>query len=263
MALKTRADYYQVGTRINTPRLVPTSRLVSNITGMKVQRNKAVVGQNAFAHESGIHQHGMLQERTTYEIMRPEDVGFVGTNLVLGKHSGRHAFRDRLKALGHDLEEETFQKVFEDFIALADKKKEVYDTDIVALVEQRSHQIPETWSLLRLHTSAGTGSIPTATLELQHKDGQVVRDAATGDGPIDAVFVAMERVVGLAVRLEDFDVRSVSSGKDALGEVTVTIIDGTRSFHGKAISTDVIEAAAQAYLQALNKAMHVRQEDAG
>ena len=258
MALRTRADYYQIQTRINTPKLVPTSRLVSTITGMKVQRNKAVVGQNAFAHESGIHQHGMLQERSTYEIMRPEDVGFIGTNLVLGKHSGRHAFRDRLKSLGYELEEETFNKVFEDFIALADKKKEVYDTDIVALVDQRSHHVPETWKLVRMHTSAGTGSIPTATIELQHEDGRIVQDAATGDGPIDAVFATMERVVGLAVKLQDFDVRSVSSGKDALGEVNVTIADDRHSYHGKAISTDVIEAAAQAYLQALNKAIQAR-----
>lgn len=258
MALRTRADYYQVRTNIQTQKLVPVSRLVSNITGMKVQRNKAVVGQNAFAHEAGIHQHGMLQDRSTYEIMRPEDVGFVGTNLVLGKHSGRHAFRDRLQSLGCLLDDETFNKVFDDFIALADKKKEVYDADILALVDQRSHQVPETWTLSRLHTSAGTGTIPTATLELTHEDGHTIRDAATGDGPIDAVFAAMERVVGLAVRLEDFDVRSVSSGKDALGEVNVAITDGTLSFHGKAISTDVIEAAAQAYLQALNKTLHAR-----
>ncbi len=258
MAIRTRADYYKVRSNINTQKLVPTSRLVSNITGMKVQRNKAVVGQNAFAHEAGIHQHGMLQERSTYEIMRPEDVGFVGTNLVLGKHSGRHAFRDRLQSLGCVLDEATFSKVFEDFITLADKKKEIYDADILALVDQRSHHVPETWKLLRLHTSAGTGTIPTATLELQHEDGRVVHDAATGDGPIDAVFVAMERVVGLSVRLEDFDVRSISSGKDALGEVNVTVSDDNGSCHGKAISTDVIEAAAQAYLQALNKTLQVR-----
>lgn len=260
MALKTRSDYYKVGTGIKTQKLVPTSKLVSTVTGMRIQRNKAVVGQNAFAHESGIHQHGMLQERSTYEIMRPEDVGFLGTNLVLGKHSGRHAFRDRLATLGFELDDDTFQQVWDDFITLADKKKEVYDADIQALVEQRSHHIPETWTLSRLHTSAGTGSIPTATLELKHEDGRVVQDAATGDGPIDAIFVAMERVVGLEVRLEDFEVGSVSSGKDALGEVKVTITDGERSFHGKAISTDVIEAAAQAYLQALNKSLHARKE---
>jgi len=255
MAIRTRSDYYKVRTNINTPRLVPTSRLVSSVTGMKVQRNKAIVGQNAFAHEAGIHQHGMLQERTTYEIMRPEDVGVLGTNLVLGKHSGRHAFQDRLKSLGYDPDPETLKKVFDDFIALADKKKEVYDSDIVALVEQRTHQVHETWSMVRMHTSAGTGTIPTATIELQHENGEIRKDAATGDGPIDAVFVALERVVGLSATLTDFEVSSVSSGKDALGQVNVTIQHGSETYHGTGISTDVIEAAAVAYLQSLNKAM--------
>ncbi len=259
MAIKTRSDYYNVKTNIKTPRLVPVSRLVASVTGMKVQRNKAIVGQNAFAHEAGIHQHGMLQERTTYEIMRPEDVGFLGTNLVLGKHSGRHAFQDRLTSLGYTLDAETFQKVFDDFITLADKKKEVYDVDIIALMEQRTHKVHETWSMVSMHTSAGTGTIPTATIELRHENGDVRRDAATGDGPIDAVFVALERVVGVIVKLKDFDVSSVSSGKDALGQVHVTITDGSDTHHGHGISTDVIEAAAAAYLQALNKALSQRQ----
>lgn len=259
MAIKTRADYYHVRTNINATKLVPISRLVSNVTGMRVQRNKAIVGQNAFAHEAGIHQHGMMQESSTYEIMKPEDVGFLGTNLVLGKHSGRHAFRDRLKSLGYQPDEETFQKVFDDFIELADKKKDIFDADIVALVDQRTHQVPETWSLLRLHTSAGTGTIPTATPELKNEEtGEIVQDAATGDGPIDAVFVALERIIGFPVKLQEFDVSSVSSGKDALGVVLVTIADGSRIHHGKGVSTDIIEAAAHAYLQALNKAIAAR-----
>ncbi|WP_459557073.1 2-isopropylmalate synthase [Lacunimicrobium album] len=255
MALRTRKDYYGVDSRIVTQKLCATSRLVSNITGMKVQRNKAIVGQNAFAHEAGIHQHGMLQERSTYEIMRPEDVGYVGTNLVLGKHSGRHAFRDRITSLGYTLDDEAFQKVFTDFIELADKKKDIYDSDIQALIENRQQQLSEIWKLNRFHTTAGTGTIPTATLEMQHEDGRVVTDAATGDGPINAVFWAMERVVGLAVKLEDFKVSSVSQGKDALGEVNVSIRDGNRIFHGHGLSTDIIEASAKAYLQALNKAL--------
>src|SRR5687767_14825145 len=148
MAIQTRKDYYNVRTNINTKKLFPTSSLVSSITGMKIQRNKAIVGQNAFAHEAGIHQHGMLQERTTYEIMRPDDVGYVGTNLVLGKHSGRHAFRDRIQSLGHKLDDDTFQKVFDDFIALADKKKEVYDSDIVALIENQIGSTPSRWRIL-------------------------------------------------------------------------------------------------------------------
>ncbi len=254
MALKTRADYFGVETSINTKRLYPTSHLVSTITGMKVQRNKAIVGQNAFAHEAGIHQHGILQERSTYEIMRPQDVGFVGTNLVLGKHSGRHAFRDRVVSLGHTLDDATFQRVFEDFIALADKKKEVYDSDIVALIENRIGDTQDRWTLVSFHTSAGTGAIPTATLELQCDGGEVFCDAATGDGPIDAVFRAMERIIGISARLDDFAVRSVSGGKDALGEVLVQISCGGRSYHGKGVSTDIIEAGARAYLKALNKA---------
>ena len=255
MALRTRHDSFGVDTNINTRKLYPTSRLVSNITGMKVQRNKAIVGQNAFAHEAGIHQHGILQERTTYEIMRPEDVGFVGTNLVLGKHSGRHAFRDRVTTLGYQLDEATFQRVFDDFIALADKKKEVYDADIVALVENRTHEIQQQWQIKSFHTLGGTGTIPTATIELEHEDGRVIQDAATGDGPVDAAFKCLERIVGVTARLQDYNVRSVSSGKDALGEVSVSIDVGELAFHGKGVSTDVIDASAHAYLQALNKAL--------
>ena len=253
MAIKTRQDYYGCTTGINTKKLYPTSHLVSTITGMKVQRNKAIVGQNAFAHEAGIHQHGMLQERTTYEIMLPQDVGLVETNLVLGKHSGRHAFRNRVESLGHPLNDEMFQKVFDDFIALADKKKEIYDSDIVALVENRIGDTPDRWKIVSYHTSAGSGNIPTATLELQSDDGAVFCDAATGDGPIDAVFRAMERITKIAAKLEDFQVHSVSSGKDALGEVSVEITTNGRSYHGKGVSTDIIEAGARAYLKALNK----------
>jgi 2-isopropylmalate synthase len=254
MALHTRFDYYGLKTRINTTKLYPASRLVSNITGMKVQRNKAIVGQNAFAHEAGIHQHGMLQERSTYEIMRPEDVGFVGTNLVLGKHSGRHAFRNRVVSLGYNLDDATLQKVFDDFIALADKKKEVYDSDIVALAENRVQHTEDLWRLISFHTSAGTGTIPTATLEMQYKDEPPVRDAATGGGPIDAVFWCLERITGIAAKLEDYQVHSVSQGKDAQGEVSVKIFTNGRTYYGKGVSTDIIEASAYAYLKALNNA---------
>ncbi len=255
MAVATRQDAFGCHTRVNTAKLFPISRLVSSITGMKVQRNKAIVGQNAFAHEAGIHQHGMLQERTTYEIMRPEDVGFVGTNLVLGKHSGRHAFRDRVDQLGYSIDDEVFQTVFEDFIALADKKKEIYDSDIAALIDERIGDNPEHWQLVSLHTSAGTGTIPTATIELQRDDESVQRDAATGDGPIDAVFRALERITGIAAKLEDYEVRSVSKGKDAQGEVLVEIVVTGHHYHGKGVSTDIIEASAKSYLKALNKVL--------
>ncbi|MCL4108494.1 UNVERIFIED_CONTAM: hypothetical protein GTU68_046775 [Idotea baltica] len=254
MALKTRADYYKVSTNIHTERLFPISQLVSSITGMKIQRNKAIVGQNAFAHEAGIHQHGILQERTTYEIMRPEDVGYTGQNLVLGKHSGRHAFKDRVAELGFSLDDEAMQQAFEDFIALADKKKEVYDSDILALIDTRKDDVSARWKLISFHTSAGSSAVPTATLELQCEDKAVTCDAAIGDGPIDAVFRALERVTEIEARLEDFHVSSVSEGKDAMGEVRVTINVMGRHYQGKGISTDVIEAAAVSYLQALNKA---------
>lgn len=254
MAIRTRSDYYGVHTKINTQRLYPTSHLVSTITGMKVQRNKAIVGQNAFAHEAGIHQHGILQERSTYEIMRAEDVGYIGQNLVLGKHSGRHAFRDRVVQLGFNPDEQALQKAFDDFIALADKKKEIYDSDIIALVENRIADAADRWKLVSFHTSAGSSAIPTATLELQCEDQPVLCDAAIGDGPIDAVFKAMERIVELSARLEEFDVRSISEGKDAQGEVRVTINVNGRQYQGKGVSTDIIAAAANAYLKALNKA---------
>lgn len=255
MALRTRQDYYKVSTNIRTQRLCSVSKLVSDTTGMLVQRNKAIVGQNAFAHEAGIHQHGMLQERTTYEIMRPEDVGFTGTALVLGKHSGRHAFRDRLAQLGHQLDDTHFEQAFADFTALADKKKDIYDADIVALVEKRQTEPEDDWKLVSLHTSAGTGSIPTATISLRHgKDETVKIDAATGDGPIDAAFNTLERITGVSARLQNYQVRSLTMGKEAQGEVLVEIVHNNVIHHGKGISTDIIEASALAYLKALNRA---------
>jgi 2-isopropylmalate synthase len=259
MALKTRKDYYGCHTNINTKRLFPTSHLIATITGMRVQRNKAIVGRNAFAHEAGIHQHGMLQERSTYEIMKPEDVGYVGTNLVLGKHSGRHAFRDRCVTLGYPLSDEILQQVFDDFIDLADKKKEIYDSDIIALIENRSDETPDRWKIVSCHASAGTGTIPTATVELQCDDDVIHRDAATGGGPIEAVLHALERVIGITATLEDLQIRSVSKGKDALGEVSVEISVNGRMYHGVGISVDIVEGAARAYVKALNKAEAVMQ----
>eukprot|EP00456_Euglypha_rotunda_P038626 TRINITY_DN296_c1_g1_i2.p2 TRINITY_DN296_c1_g1~~TRINITY_DN296_c1_g1_i2.p2 ORF type:complete len:519 (+),score=144.38 TRINITY_DN296_c1_g1_i2:390-1946(+) len=259
MAMKTRKDFYGVDTRINTPKLCGTSRLVSSITGMLVQRNKAIVGQNAFAHEAGIHQHGMLQNRATYEIMRAEDVGFVGENMVLGKHSGRHAFRARVTELGYTLDDAQLQKVFDDFIALADKKKHVYDADIVALIDKRTTDSADRWQLVQFHIGAGTGTIPTATVELRDNANleapQSFRDAAIGDGPVDAVCKAMERIIGVSAELKDYQVRAVSGGEDAQGEATIEIAYLSRRYHGKAVSTDIIEASALAYLKALNRAV--------
>jgi len=256
MALRTRADHYKVETRINTPKLFATSRLVSRITGMMVQRNKAIVGQNAFAHEAGIHQHGILQERSTYEIMRPEDVGYVGANLVLGKHSGRHALRDRVKHLGFDVTDTLFEQIYNELMTLADKKKEIYDSDIVALIENVTGESRDEWELIKFHTLAGTDVLPTATLEMKRAGcDEVIRDAATGDGPVDAVFCALDRICGISGRLAEYIVRSVSGGKDAQGEVSIALeVDG-RTYHGRGLSTDIVAASAQAYLKAINRAL--------
>ena len=254
MALKTRFDYYGLTTGIKTERLYPVSRMVSTITGMVVQRNKAIVGRNAFAHEAGIHQDGMLKERSTYEIMRPEEVGVPKTDLVLGKHSGRHALKDRVSELGFHLSDAQIEDVFHDFKTLADKKKEVYDEDIVVLVEKHIQDVTPHWSLISLHTTAGTGILPTATICIKRPDGQIVQDAAIGDGPVDAIFKAVERVTGIAANLKEFSVRGVTSGKDAQGEVSLEleVENNDMKFRGRAASTDIIEASAEAYINAVN-----------
>jgi 2-isopropylmalate synthase len=254
MALKTRYDYFGCSTAVKTERLYPTSRLLTTLTGMSVQRNKAIVGRNAFAHESGIHQDGMLKERSTYEIMRPEEVGVPKTDLVLGKHSGRHALRDRVEELGFHLNEEQLNKLFDDFKTLADKKKEVYDEDLVVLIESNLDDHPAQWQLIGLHTTAGSSVLPTATVQIRRPDGEIVQDAAIGDGPVDAIFKAVERVTGVHANLREFVVRSVSQGKDAQGEVTLEleVLSDDRSHRGRAASTDIIEASALAYINAVN-----------
>ncbi len=263
MALKTRHDYFSVTTNIKTERLYPVSRMVSMITGLTVQRNKAIVGRNAFAHEAGIHQDGMLKERSTYEIMQPEEVGVPKTDLVLGKHSGRHALRDRVHELGYHLSDAQLETLFDDFKALADKKKEVYDEDLIVLVEKHIQDVPAHWSLVGLHTVAGSNVIPTATVQIRRPDGEIVQDAATGDGPVDAIFKAVERVTGIAANLREFAVRGVTQGKDAQGEVSLEleVESDSRSFRGRAASTDIIEASAEAYLNAVNAIATRRDRD--
>ena len=253
MALRTRSDYYQLATGINTPRLVPTSRLVSNITGMLVQRNKAIVGRNAFAHEAGIHQDGMLKEPTTYEIMRPEDVGFSKTDLVLGKHSGRAALADRCRALGYHLTEEQIEALFTDFKQLADKKKEIYDGDIATLIEQRNTQIVDQWQLVSYEVQAASGSAPQATIVLARGGKEATATDNQGDGPLDALFHAIEMVTGKSVVLKDFRVQSASHGKDAQGESLIEIEHGGRTYRGRGASTDTVEASARAFLNAINR----------
>jgi 2-isopropylmalate synthase len=253
MAMRTRNDYYRCSTRINSQRLVPTSRLVSNITGMLVQRNKAIVGRNAFAHEAGIHQDGMLKERSTYEIMRPEDVGFTKTDLVLGKHSGRAALADRIKHLGYHLPVEQLQTVFEQFKTLADKKKEVYDSDIASLVENQMSEIPESWTLVGYQMQCGTGGVPQVKLTLRRGPEEVTETVQAGDGPVDAVFLAIEKITGTDVKCRDFRVHSVSMGKDAQAEVNVELEKNGVTYRGRGASTDSIEASARALLTAINR----------
>ena len=253
MALRTRNDYYHADTRIVSKRLVPTSRLVANITGLHVQRNKAIVGLNAFAHEAGIHQDGMLKERTTYEIMRPEDVGFATTELVLGKHSGRAALANRIKAMGYSLTPEQIQTVFEGFKILADKKKEIYDADIAALIEQEMRTAPELWSLVSYEVTSGTGKVPRVTLRLRRGGEEVGTELAGGDGPVDAVFLAIEQLTGISVVCKDFNVHSVTVGKDAQGEVMVQVEHEGHLVRGRGVSTDSVEASARAFLNAMNR----------
>jgi 2-isopropylmalate synthase len=260
MALKTRHDYFKLDTNIDTKRLYPTSRLVSNVTGLRVQRNKAIVGQNAFAHEAGIHQHGMLMHRETYEIMQPEEVGYTHSDLILGKHSGRHAVRHRIQELGYHLDEVQLNRVFDEFKQLADKKKELYDADIEALVRGEMWTAPtSTWNLVSFTTNAGTGNLKTAAVDLEHVEGRRVQQAVCGDGPVDAVFKAIERVTGISPTVRDYQVRSVSTGEDAQGEAILEVEYDGRIYRGRAVSTDVIEASARAYLTLVNRIIRERQ----
>jgi 2-isopropylmalate synthase len=252
MALKTRRDFFAADCDIDTRRIYPASRLVAGITGLAVQRNKAVVGENAFAHEAGIHQHGMLSNRQTYEIMRPEDIGIPASRLVLGKHSGRHAFRERIDALGHSLSDAQIDSAFEEFKALADKKKEVYDEDIESLIDQHLGAAAVVWSLKGLQTMAGSSSVPTATVTLA-REGKSITDAATGDGPVDAIYEAIGRITGVRLKLLDYALRALTSGKDAQGEVTIEVAHDDRRFRTRGVSTDIVEASALAYLAAVNR----------
>jgi len=253
MALKTRAAFFNVVTEVNTSRLYPTSRLISSITGMPIPRNKAVVGENAFAHESGIHQHGMLKNPSTYEILRPEDVGLSRSHLVLGKHSGRHAFRERVQALGFELDEVEFNRVFEDFKALADKKKELFDGDIEALVLRAEGSASGPWQLTELTTETRSGGVARASVQLRHNDGRNVQRTASGDGPVDAAFKAIEAATGISVTLRKFEVHAVSEGEDAQGEARVYVEYNRRTYRGASVSTNIVESGTRAFLEVLNR----------
>ncbi len=259
MALKVRRDWFgDLECGINTRELVRTSRLVARTTGFLVQRNKAIVGENAFAHSSGIHQDGIIKKRETYEIINPEEVGWGITELPLTKHSGRAAVGARLKQLGVEVTPEELDAIFAKFKALGDKKKYVYDEDLLTLVEDQMACVPETWTLDYLQVTTGSHALPTATVRLKKlgthtSHGFIVQDASIGDGPVDATLKAIDRLTGLQGKLLDYTLRAVSAGKDALGEVTVRVEFDGKTYTGRGASTDVIEASAKAYLNAVNR----------
>ncbi|MBI2949628.1 MAG: 2-isopropylmalate synthase, partial [Verrucomicrobia bacterium] len=260
MAIKTRRDFFGgVHCGVNTREIVKSSRLVSRMCGLVVQRSKAIVGENAFAHASGIHQDGILKKRETYEIMDPQEVGWGQTDLPLTKHSGRAAVAARLKHLGFKMTDTDVNAIFARFKEIGDKKKFVYDDDLTALVEGHITEVPETWSLDYLNVTSGSQTVPTATVRLKRCNGQktgneVLQDAGIGDGPVDATLKAVDRLTKTRGRLMDYSLRAVSQGKDALGEVTVKVDFGDGEMvTGKGASTDVIEASARAYLNAVNR----------
>lgn len=253
MAIRTRPDGLKnVWTGIDTKEIMRASRLVSRMTGFVVQRNKAIVGANAFAHESGIHQDGMLKNRNTYEIMVPEDVGLTGTELVLGKHSGRHALGAHLQKLGFKVDGPKLEEVYEKFKVLADRKKTVFDDDLLALMEAEADDAPKTYTLDYLRVTAGTDALSTATVRLK-KDGKEFLDAACGDGPVDATLKVIDRITGIDGDLEDYSLQAVTKGEDAVGEVSVRVRFGKEVVTAKGSSTDIVEASAKAYLNALNR----------
>ncbi|MCX5718983.1 MAG: 2-isopropylmalate synthase, partial [Nitrospirae bacterium] len=239
-------------TKIVTEEIYRSSRLVSKITGVVVQPNKAIVGANAFAHEAGIHQDGFLKERSTYEIMRPEAVGIPQSKLVLGKHSGRHAFRVRLKELGYELSEEDLNRAFEKFKHLADQKKYIFDDDIEALVSEQVSKIPEAYSLVELFVSSVTKQKPTATVTLKVGENLIHR-TEHGDGPVDATYKAIASITDTKSNLLKFEVKGITGGTDALGEVIVSLEEEGRTVRGHGADTDIIVASARAYINALNK----------
>jgi 2-isopropylmalate synthase len=253
MSLYVRQDRLGLKTGIATQELFRTSQLLCSVTGMQVQRNKAVVGANAFAHEAGIHQDGVIKHAATYEIMTPQSVGISESMLILGKHSGRHALGKRYRELGFPLSKEELDRAYGVFTRLADKKKEIFDADLIAIVQDEISEAPEAFSLLSVQAVSGTNMIPTATVKLK-KGKDEVEDSATGDGPVDAACKAIDRITGVKGRLEHYSINAVTKGGDALGEVIAQVEIGGRTYTGRAATTDVVEASAKAYLNAVNQA---------
>ncbi len=252
MALRTRKDIFRAETNIVTTEIMRASKLLTTITGVKVQPNKAIVGENAFAHEAGIHQHGVLNNKETYEIMTPESIGLTKNSMVLGKHSGKHALRSKAQELGIDLSEEALERAFERFKIIADKKKQIYDGDIEALLSKEALQVPKTYQMKSFVINSGNSITSTAVIEAI-KDDKVIEKVSRGDGPIDAAFRAIGKIVGKQMRLEDYQLHSVTEGMDALGDALVKISSNGKSYAGRGLSTDVIEASIHAYINAVNK----------
>ena len=252
MALRTRRDYFQTHTDIDAREFYRTSRLVSDMLGMLVPANKAVVGANAFSHSSGIHVDGFLKERETYEIMRPEDVGLAESRVVLTARTGRHGLRDRMEKLGYTLSGDELDQTYQRFLVVADKKQEVFDEDLIAILHDEIHSLPARYQLDYLHIYSGTAAIPTATVRIRVEE-ELREGASIGDGPVDAVCKAISAVTRTSAKLVRYEIRAVTSGTEAMGEVTVALEDHGRKVMGRGASTDVIEASAKAYVDGLNR----------
>lgn len=257
MILRTRKDVFSADTRIITEKIYPASKLITSITGVSVQPNKAIVGANAFSHESGIHQDGLLKEKITYEIMTPESVGISKSSLVLGKHSGRHAFRERIEDLGYTLDDKELNNAFKRFKALSDMKKNIYDEDIEMIIMDEIYKIPEKYKLVYLNVSCGSAIIPTATVKLE-VDGTVYQDVGVGDGPVDAIYKIIKRIAQTTSKLVKFSVNSITKDMDAQGEVFVKLEENGSIAIGKGADTDIIVASARAYINALNRLEYIR-----
>ncbi|MBN1817538.1 MAG: 2-isopropylmalate synthase [Sedimentisphaerales bacterium] len=261
MAMHTRPDFFgNVKTNIKTTEIHRTSQLVSQITGFVIQPNKAIVGANAFAHESGIHVDGILKQRQTYEIMTPETIGLSGSRMVLGRHSGRAGFSDRCVSMGYKLSKEELQAAYLKFLEVADKKKEVFDEDIAAIINDEIRAVEQAYNLEYLHVSCGTGTLPTASVKIR-KGEEIKLAAAFGDGPVDAAYEAIREATGLAPIIENYAIRAITGGKEAMGEATVRIKNGARTYMGRGVSTDIIEASAKAYVDAINRMVSLETKD--
>ena len=252
MNLKTRKDFFDCETKINTREIYKASRLVSNLTGMMVQPNKAIVGANAFAHEAGIHQHGVLRARETYEIMHPNDIGLTESKIVMGKHSGRHALQKKLKDMGYDLDKDALEKAYQRFLEVADKKKDVGERDLEIIVAEEVYVVPEDYKIVNVEIKSGTNIEPEATVVLDFK-GKEIKKTAKGAGPVDAVYSAIKQLTKAKADLVDYSIQAITGGTDALGEVTVRIKDKTKIYVGHGADTDIIIASAKAYLAAINR----------